>query len=92
MNKGFCAKTDLCPLASPRVALVGLRAATRGCPLPNHQRNIGDGPVSITAPRLGWGGVGIIVYHRGVAMLYKPSYRNGTQPQHHKYPRDAFEA
>ena len=25
INKGFCAKTDLCPLASPRVALVGLR-------------------------------------------------------------------
>ena len=25
INKGFCAKTDLCPLASPRVALVGVR-------------------------------------------------------------------
>ena len=25
MNKGFCANTDLCPLASPRVALVGVR-------------------------------------------------------------------
>ena len=32
MNKGVCANTDLCPLASPRVALVGLRAATRGAP------------------------------------------------------------
>ena len=25
MNKRFCANTDLCPLASPRVALVGVR-------------------------------------------------------------------
>ena len=25
ISKGFCAKTDLCPLASPRVALVGVR-------------------------------------------------------------------
>ena len=25
MNKGFCANTDLCPLAPPRVALVGVR-------------------------------------------------------------------
>ena len=24
ISKGFCAKTDLCPLASPRVALVGV--------------------------------------------------------------------
>ena len=36
MEKGFCAKTDLCPLASPRVALVGVACsgtptmATRG--------------------------------------------------------------
>ena len=28
MNKGFCAKADLCPLASPRVALVGVRLLT----------------------------------------------------------------
>ena len=25
INKGFCANTDLCPFASPRVALVGVR-------------------------------------------------------------------
>ena len=25
ISKGFCAKTDLCPLASPRVVIVGVR-------------------------------------------------------------------
>ena len=32
INKGFCANTDLCPLASPRVGLVGVR-------MPRHPDN-----------------------------------------------------
>ena len=60
ISKGFCAKTDLCPLASPRVAQHEVRqgdthdsgsAAIRGVPLPNPQRKICDGPVRVTAPR-----------------------------------------
>jgi len=76
MNKGFCAKTDLCPLASPRVALVGLRATTR-VPLAKPPTQHWRWPSEHKGTTVGWEGL----YNR-----VSPGCRHAVQtliPQRH---------
>ena len=97
MNKEFCAHTDVCPRASPRVALVGVRLFRHpdkgtpmiavpplsGCPLAKPATQHLRWPSDGKGITIG-ATVGIVMCQWGVAMMYRTSGHNGPSPQRHK--------